>query len=274
MVDKVLIDGDVLVYKAAWACQKTHYTHIPTGEFFDGKRKAMEWNKKNFDLKELVEEDWEIEEVLEPWSECAEIISTSIQDIVSETKAEDYTVYLSPKLCFRHDIATVSPYKDRKQPKPKHYTKAREYMVNTFGAEVPDNLEADDALGMAQTTKTVIATVDKDLNMIAGKHYNFDTKKKFVVSPDHADRWFLFQLITGDSVDSIKGLPGCGPTFARKLVNSYEGDNFGLLEEIKALYEDHYDNGEEVMKEMAALLWILRRGETPETAGWRGLLGL
>lgn len=270
MVDTILIDGDILVYKAAWACQKTHWTDITTGEFFDNKTKAKQWSVTERGV--FNEEDWEHEEILEPWHECANILSIMIQDIVNETKAKDYTIYLSPSKCFRHEIATILPYKDRKTPKPKHYEKAREYLIGAFKAEVQDNLEADDLLGINQTTSTAIASVDKDLKMIPGRHFDIDKKSRSIISKEAADNFFLYQLITGDMTDNVRGVPQWGPVKAKALVRDFAGNTKGLVEEIRELYNENYEQGEDALRETAALLWILRRGETPETAGWRGFL--
>ena len=46
-------------------------------------------------------------------------------------------------------------------------------MQSRYGAQVIDGMEADDALALAQTDKTAIATIDKDLLMVVGRHYNY-----------------------------------------------------------------------------------------------------
>ena len=53
-----------------------------------------------------------------------------------------------------------------------------EYLVKEYKAEVCDGQEADDALGINQTDQTIICTIDKDLLMIPGQHYNF-VKEEF-----------------------------------------------------------------------------------------------
>lgn len=185
-------------------------------------------------------------------------------------------IHLSPSTNFRYEIATVRPYKGNRPPnKPYHADAIVEWLKTNHDYVLGDNVEADDTMGQAQTTETCIATIDKDLDMIPGMHYNFNTTDLYYNDEIGADEFFLTQLISGDSVDNIVGIPKYGTKKAQKVVESFQGDHVGLIEEIRALYEDHYPGeGEAVMKEMAALLWILRSGETPESAGWRRLLNV
>jgi len=91
-----------------------------------------------------------------------------------------------------------------------------------------DTVEADDALGVDQTEDTIIASIDKDLLMIPGKHYNINTGKFLEVKdPGHLEivvsksgkkmitgsgfKWFCAQLLLGDIVDNIIGLNRYGP---------------------------------------------------------------
>jgi hypothetical protein len=56
----------------------------------------------------------------------------------------------------------------------------------------------------------VIATKDKDLDLIPGWHYNWSKTKKddgvYYVSPVEANRAFYAQLIQGDATDNIPGI--------------------------------------------------------------------
>ena len=121
-------------------------------------------------------------------------------------------------------------------------------------------------LGLNQTTDTCICSIDKDLLQIPGRHYNFVDDVKSTVDIYEADNWFMTQVLSGDvSTDNIQGLPGIGEAKAANIVDSFAGDHQGLVEEIKALYEDHYPGqGLEILEEMARLVYILRRGDTIE----------
>ena len=268
-----LIDADVLKYLAGFAVQKTIWTHKDSGEWFEGKKAANAWWKE-YSPEEFNVEEWDSVIELEPFSNCAFILDNKVGEILHQNDCTKALLCMTPHRVFRHDVAVTKPYKgNRVSNKPQYETEIIAYLKDNYDCMEGDNIEADDLMGMLQTTSTVIATNDKDMQMIAGEHYNFTNGEKSIQDILGADRWFLIQLIAGDSTDNIQGIPKWGMVKATELVDSFEGDHWGLVEEIKALYVDNYEIlGLETLDEMAALVWILRAGETPETAGWRKLL--
>ena len=275
MTKTVLIDGDILKYQMGWAVQKTHWTHRATGESFETKTAAKNWYKEVF-LDDFNEDEFDVKELIESWENCQWLVDNKIGEIAYATEADEIVVCLSPDKCFRDELATIQEYKgNRPDKKPKYADKIIEHLKVAYNTVVGDNIEADDLMGMMQTTDTVIATIDKDLNMIPGEHYNFNKGESYMVDLLDADRWFFIQLLAGDRTDNIKGLPGIGEVNAANIVDSYEADHDELIEDIAELYEAHYpEEGEAAMHETAALVWILRKDETPETAGWRRLLNV
>ena len=281
------IDGDVLKYVAGFACQKTIWTYEPTGEWFEGKLAANDYFKELLDFgnskvgirqwmkDNWVDGNWSSEIEVEPWSNCQFILEAKIGEILHETGADEVMIAFTPAETFRHRLAVTQGYKENRKgaPKPEYAQKIVEYLEKTYNCITGDDIEADDVLGQHQTTSTVLASNDKDLMMIPGEHYNFTKGELAFVDPFSADRWFFIQLIAGDPTDNIQGIPGIGMAGATKLVDAYDVDIEGLVHEINNLYEDSYDERWRVVRdEHAALVWILRKGETPETAGWRGLL--
>lgn len=285
-----LIDGDIIVYRSAFATQKTIYTHRSSKEFFEGITKAKMWfavehgwkKDETKGLKKFLEDkwdinDWVVEDRVEPFNACAFLIDSIIQKIMIATGADYYKVYLSPSKNFRHDISTVREYKANRPPPPVHKNEAREYMMNYYSAEVGDNIEADDLLGLNQTTDTVICSIDKDLLQIPGRHYNFVDDVHSIVDIYEADSWLFTQILAGDvSTDNIQGLPGIGDAKATTIVDSFAGDHTGLVEEIKYLYEESYPaRGKNVLEEMTRLVYILRKGDVlGENEQWRELLSI
>ena len=138
------------------------------------------------------------------------LVHSEINKIVEGAGCDDYTVYLSGKDNFRKDIAVTHPYKFKRADidKPYHYQTVKDYLVDVIGAVVVDGIEADDALALAQTPETTICSIDKDLLMVPGRHYNWRKEEVTEVSYDDGVLWFCTQLLTGDwSTDSIIG---CG----------------------------------------------------------------
>ena len=140
-----------------------------------------------------------------------------IDNILVNTEATEYRLFLSGKNNFRY---TIYPEYKAHRPKEKPFwlEKCRQYLIATFNAEVVDGQEADDALGIAQTEDTIICSIDKDLLMIPGRHYNFVKDEFQEVTNDSGMRHFYMQCLTGDRSDNIKGIEQIGPKKAEKIL--------------------------------------------------------
>ena len=84
----------------------------------------------------------------------------------------------------------------------------------------------------------IAVTIDKDLKGVTGWHYNpdKDTKPRYV-SPEEAERFFCQQWLTGDSTDGIPGLWRVGPKKADKFLDEWEEEGLDWHEQIMAMYE-------------------------------------
>ena len=137
-------------------------------------------------------------------------VEEHLAKIVEGAECDDYTVYISGPTNFRNDVAVTHPYKFKRKDneKPYHYQTVKDYLCGQEYTFITDGNEADDAMALAQTKETVICTIDKDLDMVPGLHFNW--RKDLLYSQDinDAHMWFCLQLLTGDwSTDSIIG---CG----------------------------------------------------------------
>jgi hypothetical protein len=187
---------------------------------------------------------------------CAEFM----EELVMKPWVGDYQGFLTGSNNFRKDIAVTAPYKgNRTQAKPKHYELIREYLNKAWGCEVIEGQEADDAIGirayeMEDVEDYIIMSIDKDLDMIRGWHYNFIKNTKYLINDQEAIKHFYTQILTGDRVDNIVGLKGVGPKKAEKILQDCvtEADMY------KAVLEA-YDNDEERVLENGQLLWIRRK---------------
>jgi len=172
------------------------------------------------------------------------IITNKLQSICDTWGTYDYEILLTDsdrKANFRDKLATILPYKgNRKGEKPKWLAEIRQYLIDVHGAEVISGIEADDELGKRQTDNTMIVTIDKDLLMIPGRHYNFKSDRVWVsydpgqllLSSKRNDKgvlrhnltgvgfkWLCTQCFLGDTVDNIPGLRGYGPIATYALLN-------------------------------------------------------
>ena len=126
-------------------------------------------------------------------------------------------------------------------------------------------MEADDILSIRAHElgfdNAVIITIDKDLRQIPCWHYNWQKKTPpEKVSEDDARRSFYTQLLTGDSIDNIKGCPGIGPAKARTILNGLVTDNEmanACVQAFIAAYDGDVDEGKKMMKLNAQLVHLL-----------------
>ena len=181
-----------------------------------------------------------------------------IDNILVSTEATEYRLFLTGKNNFRY---TIYPEYKAHRPKEKPFwlEKCRQYLIATFNAEVVNGQEADDALGIAQTEDTIICSIDKDLLMIPGRHYNFVKDEFQEVTNDSGMCHFYMQCLTGDRSDNIKGIEQIGPKKAEKIL-------VGCIteQELFNAVREAYSNDEEFLMN-GRVLWIRRK----ENEDWK-----
>jgi len=179
----VLVDADLIVYETAFCVEKK-----------------------------------EKEGIYLNWYQVSMIVNTIVRGILRGSKATHHLGFLTEgKSNFRVKRATTLTYKGNRKTnadKPKFYDEVRDYLQKHFGFQMMRGVEADDALTIASEhfkgnprVTTVIATKDKDLWQYAGEHYNMNTKKLMVITPEEAHKNLWRQMILGDmGTDNIPGL--------------------------------------------------------------------
>lgn len=139
------------------------------------------------------------------------------------------------------------------------------YIANLPDTVVADNIEADDLLGIWSRQlgkhKCVIVSRDKDLDQLDGFHLNPYVRAEvmyYEVTKEAADKNFLRQLLAGDPVDNIPGLPGIGPVKSAALRDSLSVSE--LADKVISLYKKAYkDEWYSYLLANGRLLWILRK---------------
>jgi 5'-3' exonuclease len=181
-----------------------------------------------------------------------------VEGLIRLKGIDTYEGYLTGKKNYRSDIA--STYKENRKDarKPVHYDSLREYLVSKWDFKVIDGQEADDAMGIKAydlpENSSCIMTIDKDLDMIRGWHYNFVKEQLYYVTEKEAIKNFYTQILTGDRVDNIPGLKGIGPVKAKKILDGCETED-SLFKAVL----DKYDNDIDKLTERGRLLWIRRK---------------
>ena len=277
---RALIDGDILLYNSAFAVQRKIYTFVSHDkktriEFTQGT--TMTDIKRDFKhlkgtgvLKSTLR--------LQPEAFACEAAKRMVNAIMHHTGADEYTLYLTAigRSGYRYDL--LPEYKAGRPSKPHYYQVVRDYLVKAWGAiDSEDGLEADDMLGLKQTDDTIICSIDKDLHMIPGKHYNISTKEMREVTefgevhieelPNKRKKivggglvWFYAQLLLGDTADNIPGINGYGPVKVCKLLKDKKTE-LELYEVVEKVYKkQHPQDYLERIHLVGQLLWIQRPG--------------
>lgn len=177
----LLIDGDIVAYRAAASCEPT-----------------------------------KIKLEREPLDEAIFRANDLLYRIVDTCASSEYRLYLTGSGNFRKLLYPDYKANRARLPKPEHLDAVRELLVREWGASVCDGYEADDGIGMAhqECPETIVCSIDKDLRQLAGEHFNFVKNEFEVVDSLEASRAFYTQMLVGDTSDNVRGVDGIGPVKA------------------------------------------------------------
>jgi hypothetical protein len=162
------------------------------------------------------------------------------------------SIYLTGSNNFRKKIDPLYKANRADKIKPKWLQSSRDYLVSKYGAEICEDMEADDALGINQTEDTLLCTIDKDLMMIPGHHYNWVKEKFFTVDFIQGYQHFYKQMLIGDTSDNVVGVKSIGPVKSGKMLDSITNP-YIMYEIVRAAYND-----DKRFCKNANLLWIMR----------------
>ncbi len=198
----LLIDGDILIYQTV--CEAMEQRQNADYEVY-----------QHIDLKKVYES-----------------ISMRMAEMHVQLRAPDAIVCLGSKSNWRKRV--MPEYKaNRGAGKPLGYFQAVAWMEENFECMTIPHLEADDLMGILQTTpydsdqETVIVSEDKDMKTVPGLLYNPRRPAEGVVTitPAQATRFHLMQTLMGDGADNYKGVPGVGPVKAAKILDQFPAED-------------------------------------------------
>ncbi len=258
---KALIDGDVLVYEIGFGSE--------TG--------------------------WQGDDT-PPWDYVAKLFDLRVANINAMVGAtEPPLLFLSGPTNFRNDLAVTKVYKGtRASHKPYHYHNITAYIKGQWDHVMSDGMEADDLMCVYQiedmlpdqgrTQATIICSRDKDLRQCPGWHFSWELGRQAQFGPELVDTqgwlkldrtgsspkivgtglsFFYSQLLTGDTVDNVPGLPGCGMVKAYKLLAPCETHQ-DMFKVVCREYEHHFrkdmvgNTWINYLTEQGRLLWMIR----------------
>lgn len=185
---------------------------------------------------------------------AALMVANTLDFIADECGITDLDLFLSGDNNFRKKIYPEYKSTRKKNERPPVLVPLKELWKENFTVFQEDELEADDLLGKAQDITTCIVSIDKDMLMIPGYHYNYVRNELYFVSDFNGIYNFYYQLLIGDPTDDIKGAKGIGKAKAVKILQDCETEE----EMFNAVYP--YFTCYEELDMNARLVWIQRKG--------------
>jgi DNA polymerase-1 len=179
-------------------------------------------------------------------------VERTIKELLEAIGADNYRLFLTGTDNFRYNVDPEYKANRKDKPRPQYLPVCRDFVYDYYNAEIVDGYEADDALAMNQTEDTIIASIDKDLLQVPGRHYNFVKGEWQHVTPLEGLRSFYRNLLIGDTSDNIRGVDGIGKVKAARYVNVQDTEE-QMFEVVHELYNDP----ERLLKN-GKLMWLWR----------------
>ena len=207
----LLLDADIVAYKASCVHQKDF-------DFGDtGSARVLDHDQ------------------------CIRMIEQLIEEYCGETKAQRVVVCLTDKQNFRKELDATYKANRKDTVKPEMLDWAKEYLAAEYPSFIRPRLEADDCMGILATSskllgpkyagdQIIMVSEDKDMRTVPGFLFNPNQPQLGVISisENDANRFHMWQTLTGDQTDGYPGCPGIGPKsdYVQYLMDDAEPSEF------------------------------------------------
>ncbi len=242
---KVYIDGDMLLYRAAFAAEK-----------------EIKWEDDIFTVHA------DFSDLKDAYIMVADYISESLD--AYEENGDEITMVFSDRYTFRHELNLLYKAHRRDKRSPLGINDLREWVCDEWKSIRVDRLEADDVLGIigsADPHGSIIVSGDKDFATVPCTWYNFLKGETRRITKEEADFQHLVQTLAGDATDGYFGVPRVGLKTAEKILNA-EGAEW---QTVVNAYEKAFMDEEDALLN-ARMAFILRDGyynkKTKEITLW------
>lgn len=190
-----------------------------------------------------------------------------LEEIENSTFCDDTVMAVFGDNNFRIDFDPEyknTPGRKKSKLNNPHYFELRLKLIEA-GIAIPSHgMEADDLVriwaeeAMQRKQQFVVASVDKDLQCIAGHHYLIHRGELIYVDENTADLHYWTQVITGDMVDNIRGIYGVGPKKAAKFLDGANTRQERKQRVIDTYYSFFGDDWKKEMMHTGTLIHIMR----------------
>lgn len=232
----LLVDSDILAYRASASTDGRRYAVPGSDKTFRYKKDAVAHCESEGVDKETIELAYEPEPETNAIANVDKMIRKIKRTLGDSLGTIPWTLehFLTPAITFRQDVQ--SDYKANRKDlrRPANLMACKEYLMESHGATLIEGYEADDLLAIRATdcmrdgTTPIIVSIDKDLDQVPGFHYNFVKNKLYYTTESEARLSLHHQLLVGDAVDNIQGIPGVGPVTARKILDGVDDGDVAM----------------------------------------------
>lgn len=193
MKKKAIIDFDTVVFRACLKGQGNYFEH---DEDFN---EDIDYN--------LIKQD----------------IDDTLNSILFETGCTLFELHLTGQGNFRYSILPSYKWRREGLPRPEALLWAKNYTISVYPTIMKDGVEADDTAIQAfeepeEGIVKILCHIDKDLDQVAGRHYNYDKLESYNISKEQAENLLWKQVLIGDTADCYLGCPMIGETKAQKII--------------------------------------------------------
>lgn len=179
-------------------------------------------NKKLDEFGNPIKEDNKFVYIEKNAQELIDSARSLMQSILIKSGATHYIAFVKGRNTTKFRLAINSEYKqNRKDLKyPVWLGFLKQYYITEWNAVEVNDMEVDDMCKITylNTPNSYIVAIDKDLLSLEGKHYNWRKDEWITNTKEQEDNYFWTSMITGDTIDNIKGIEGKGKVFANKLL--------------------------------------------------------
>ena len=194
----LLIDADMLAFRACSSCEH-----------------EVNWGN---DLWTLHSDIGECQKKFE------ELFEEIIADLRTRTELSVYETIMcfTDKNNFRKLV--LPSYKSNRKDtrKPVAYAGLVKWVRKNHHAESRPYLEADDLCSLLSKPDDILVSADKDFQTIPNRYfYNYHKQELMYNTQESADRFWLYQCLSGDITDGYTGLRGYGPKTVDKLFREH-----------------------------------------------------
>ena len=179
--------------------------------------------------------------------DCIKGADNYLLGLINGCNLSNFLLFFTVGKNFRYTIDTQYKANRVNSVKPSYFNEIKDYLISEYNGIYDTNWEADDLVStykryyMDNIKPYIVISPDKDLMNLEGVNYNIKLNTINNINKEHEMLFFWKSVISGDTADGIKGLPGKGKVYADKIINNSKIEDYAsnvLKEYIKQFGEE------------------------------------